>query len=287
MGALTFLGLRRKAEPRKRKLSRAWPSERADGRAGGLWTLRHSAVSWAGLAAVAIIYLGSLVAFDELDPTNRLGPKSVADRLMSADPEQPARAGTRTSESDDATLRAGLIKLTAEVRALRSTVKELNRHKDTLESRLATLENALGPMTSSLPKAEVPKRKPPASSVSVAMSPMPSKGFSDTGLRGSPVPVAVAAPPTRTKFAVELGTGPTAAALTAKWRALRGRHGGTLGQLQARGAKAARGAGPTAKDRMRLLVGPFKNAAGAVKLCTRLQAADTRCKVTVFSGKPL
>ena len=285
MGVLTFLGWRRNSEPRKRKLSRTRPHGDARIRTGGLWTLRHSAVSWAGLAAIAIIYLGSLVAFEELDPTNRLGSKPVADRLMSTQPERPARPAGSVSEADDSELRAGHIKLTAEIRSLRSKINELSRRKDALESRLNALESALGPMTSAIPKEAHPQPKPRAPSVRIAMSPLPSQGFSDTELRESPLPVAAPPPPTRTMFAVELGSSPTAAALAARWRTLRSRHGAALAQLEARSAKAVEGA--TARNRMRLLVGPFKNAAGAIKLCVRLQATDTTCKVTVFTGTPL
>ena len=285
MGALTFLGWRRNSEPRERKLSRARLPGDARIRTGGLWTLRHSAVSWAGLAAIAIIYLGSLVAFEELDPSNRLGPKTVADRIMSTQPERPARPAGPASEADESELRAGQIKLTAELRSLRRRINELNRRKDALESRLTALESALGPMTSAIPKETSPKPKRRTPSVSIAMSPMPSQGFSDTGMRKSPLPVATPPPPTRTMFAVELGSGPTTAALAARWRTLRSRHGAALAQLEARSAKAIDGV--TAKNRVRLLVGPFKNAAGAIKLCVRLKAADANCKVTVFAGTPL
>ena len=265
--------------------------------AGDLWTFRASSIAWAGLSVMAILYLASLVVFG--GPT--VGPKpqskTVTDRLGQGQARRPSVAQPPDGKRDDSVLRANLTKLTAEIRSLRTAVHELRQRNDVLESRLASLEGAVGPSTSALPAGTKRARAAPRASrrkvragvppVTVATSPMPTDGFGDSSLSASSVPMAAAKAPSRTMFGAELATGATTEALRVQWHGLRARHPAILTGLEIRRAGPSPGSQTRGKEKLRLVVGPFKNAADAARLCAQLRAAKAACKETVFSGKAL
>ena len=114
---------------------------------------------------------------------------------------------------------------------------------------------------------------------------MPTDGFADD-FPEAPLPIAGQAPPKRTLFAVELASGLKADTLDARWSELKRRHPKLLDKLQPRSVKTKSDAQGGVESH-RLIVGPFKNAAAAARLCARLAAAGAKCEGAVFSGKPV
>ena len=114
---------------------------------------------------------------------------------------------------------------------------------------------------------------------------MPIDGFGDILVTGSPLPVAGTKTPTQTRFGVELATALSPDGLKKEWTALSGRHEELLGKLEIRRQTTGEGSARGPRE-MKLIAGPFANAAGAALLCARLQAEGAFCKETVFSGDP-
>lgn len=255
-------------------------------RGGELWSFRVSSIAWAGLAALAMVYLAGLAGVFGPEAGHEPETKTVTDRLVPRR-DSPARAvPSAAADSNDSTLRAGLVKLTGEMRGLRSAIRDLRQRNDALERRLASLESAIGPATAALPTR--PNRARAGSQpVTVALRPMPTDGFGDSSLSASPIPIAAAKAPSRTLFGAELATGATADALRVQWQGLRARHASLLAGLESRQAPPVPGTPATDNSRLRLLVGPFRNAADAARLCARLRAARASCKETVFTGELL
>lgn len=204
------------------------------------------------LAATAVAYLVALAPGPERDTET---PRS------SSEP-----AGLAQALRDD-------------LAALRLGLEELHRRDRQLEQRLAELEAAFGPVTAALPRGQGGPSGRPVAPATVRMLPMPADGFADTGFEASPLPVAAAAP-TTTQFAVAVAQGRTATELRVRWKSLQSLHPTLLGSLEARQAATSDGA-------LRLLAGPFRNAAQAAALCARLQSAAPDCTATAFLGAPL
>ena len=88
----------------------------------------------------------------------------------------------------------------------------------------------------------------------------------------------------RTQFALDLGGGPTMAALRTNWNKIRRAHARPLGGL--RPVVGIRD-GKSGQVELRLVVGPIANASTAARLCATLTAAGVQCLPTVFDGARL
>ena len=214
--------------------------------------------AWICVAGIAVIYLYGLISGGIGGQTRTAG-------------EMPLRELAGAPDSDTSTL-AGQIEV------LRREIYTLKQRELLLETRVADLQSALGPMTSSL---AAKKSAPP---VAVARSPMPANGFGDGLTETSPIPIAAASQPTRTLFAVELGTDPTIESLRKRWRGLLAKHTSVLKDLEIRYV-AVKPSKPGEKTRLRLIAGPFSNAADAAKLCAKLKARRRSCLQTTFAGE--
>lgn len=184
---------------------------------------------------------------------------------------------------------AGLGALDAEIRWLKSALNDLRRRDKSLQERVGLLEKAFGPTTASIPREGEPRPSPadsvigsasPGPSVSVETQPLPQAGFGDDLMGRSPLPVAGLPVPTRTLFAVELATAPDRKAAAKQWSDLKQRHATLLANLEARIGKPEGG-----KAALRLIAGPFTNAADAASACVRLRAAGASCEETIFIGE--
>lgn len=244
-----------------------------------VWRRMAGIGGWTALAAGALLYLFYLTTSE--DKLAALLPKIT--RPSQSAPEGP----TLVMSGPDRVAREGeLARLSAEISELKKAVQELQGREAVLQRRFDDLAKELGLTTATLPKAAATANgrssQPP---VIVTYHPLPSHGFGDTRLDVSPLPIATVAP-TQTQFAVELGEDQTVEALKARWAALQAQHGDLLAGLDTRHAPAAEGAA-TPGQKLRLLAGPFSNAADAVTLCLRLKSADLACKETVFAGERL
>jgi hypothetical protein len=196
----------------------------------------------------------------------------------------------------DPSLSQALVRMRSEIDLLKGSIEASNKENSALKAHIKTLESAFGPSTASLPpqsekpvpstiREEAVSSSAPAPKVVTIVLDMPTTGFADD-FHEAPLPIAGQDAPKRTLFAVELASGIKADALDARWGELKRRHPKLLDKLQPRSIKTNSGTQGSAESH-KLVVGPFKNAAAAARLCARLNAAGAKCEGTVFSGTPL
>lgn len=204
-------------------------------------------------------------------------------------------------------------RLSAEIARLKSETRFLALEKQALTIKLSTLEDEWGPMTASIPDAS---EESPGVSVSETGSPDGPAGVSrpvrtiDVGF--VPLPLdearidgalapsedeifaeisALAHPLARrfpsqvvkTRFAIEVGAEPTMEAARDRWTALQRAHEPLLGGLDPVVAIAEGGD----SLQLRLLAGPFIDAADAITTCAALLEQEIDCRAVRSEGQKL
>lgn len=257
-----------------------------------VWTFKHHVVAWLTLFVFAASYLAFLFFSHVGDARDRL----AAMEPQSA--ETPATlSGVAAPQTSDPARDATIEEMRTQIAGMRQKIEALKREDAELRRRLELVESAFGPSTASLPpQSEEPRitgalqkktqEKPVLPVVTVKFLPLPEDGFGDAFISASPIPVAGIKAATQTLFGVELANAASAEDLKKRWTALNSKHAVLLGGLQARSSDGA--AAESGQDgKMKLIAGPFPNAAGAARLCARLRAVGASCKETVFAGKEL
>lgn len=185
-----------------------------------------------------------------------------------------------------------------EVRRLTDAMRSLSTDRDRLLARVTALERNFEDMTGSIGRrgADAPASPsalpalPAGPTITSAISaPLQMPAPADRRAEPpavSPVESNPAAPvATRTDFGVDIGGGPTLAALRVAWNAARRNHAALLEGM--RPVIAIRdGTKPGSVD-LRLIIGPLSNAAAAARLCASLAAAGLSCQPAVFDGQRL
>jgi hypothetical protein len=97
----------------------------------------------------------------------------------------------------------------------------------------------------------------------------------------APAPAPAPAAPL-SKYAVQLGAGPSLDALRLSWGLLVERHGAALASLQPHYVPPRNAGGP-----YRLVAGPLPSKADADKVCTEMGLTRNNCFSTAFAGEPL
>jgi hypothetical protein len=97
-------------------------------------------------------------------------------------------------------------------------------------------------------------------------------------------PAAAGSVATKTEFGVDIGGETSINALRTRWQSLRGQHAMLVAGL--RPLVALRDSDKD-KVELRLILGPFTDAAGAARLCAALDAAGIVCQPTIFDGQRL
>lgn len=238
------------------------------------WNIRRHALAWVGLAGFALAYLTGLYLF-------------YADTITSGSFYGGPAIG------NDAASTAGIRELREEIAELRQQLAGMRRREEEFRKRLTAMESAFGPNTASLPpqneesdivgstqRNATARSAPALTPVSVTYAPLPEDGFGDLMIDRSPLPIANAGHTMKTLFGVELGTGKSPDTLRRKWAELGAQHKALLAGLQARHQQS-----DTNKQSIRLIAGPFPNAAEAAQLCASLRAAGTECKETTYAGE--
>ena len=226
------------------------------------WSPSMQLGAWLCVAAVAVAYLYFLLSGVGQDAS-----QFAQDRRGGA---FGGPAGSMVAAPSDQSL-AG------QIETLRREIAAMKQRERLLETRIADLQMALGPVTGAI-------SSPATGPVEVERSPLPGRGFGDELAAKSPLPVVEAKQPTRTFFAVDLGQDKTLDDLRKRWLALAAKYPPQLKDLEARYALAggrSRGAG------YKLIAGPFSNAADAALVCARLKARKQACEQAIFSGEKL
>jgi len=251
-------------------------------------TRRLYVIAWLTLGTIALVYF--VVLFQ-----STLGLKKERQAAASATLSGVSNSAT---ESADPAVTQALARMREEIDNLKSLLAAANKEKAALQAHIRALETTFGPSTASIPpSSQTPRprdlnpedakaralRPTPVPKVEVNILPMPTDGFAD-GNPEAPLPIAGRASPRRTLFAVQIGTNLHPGALEERWKSIASRHAVLVQDLQAHSVaiRSSRG-----NPRYNLIVGPFRNAALAARLCARLGAAGTKCKGTVFAGQPL
>lgn len=212
-----------------------------------------------------------------------------------------------------------------EIARLNDAVRALAAERDRLANRVDQLERSVGDITASITKPKQPPlpvenleppkappvtvEEPPAASAAPAapITPpaeaapkntpperlvLPESPPNPPQREEPPARVAVReAPPalepttTKTRFAIDLGGEKTIDGLRARWATLRGNHGAALNGL--RPIMSVKDGSKPGTVELRLVAGPFKNAADAARTCARLQATGVPCLPTVYDGQRL
>lgn len=262
-----------------------------------VWTTRRHLFAWIILSGFSSVYLWSLFNFPDAITTFGDPRHVVAEQYPVPSAAKRVSPRSATGNRKESASHREISALRSEMATLRQLLEDLIRQEKAFERRLATVEDAFGPNTSALPPSagkpritgrleEKKKLASPIPKVTVTYSSLPTDGFGDILITGSPLPVAGAKPPTRTRFGVELATAISPDALKKEWMALSGRHEELLGKLEILRQTAKQGSSRGPQE-MKLIAGPFPNAAGAALLCARLQAEGAFCKETIFSGDAL
>jgi hypothetical protein len=148
---------------------------------------------------------------------------------------------------------------------------------ETLVSRLQVLEDQIGNLTGSIPQ-NPPDRAQTATPAGITPAASDPKPVRTTSVATAEPEAAL----TRTTFGVDLGSEASFGALRTRWDNLRKQYP-ELGRLSPRiSARDKNG-----KVELRLIAGPFENAADAAKACASLLSKGTLCDGGLFDGQRL
>jgi hypothetical protein len=197
---------------------------------------------------------------------------------------------------------------------LSATVRSLAADRDRLLTRVTVLERNLEDVTGSIPRtpakpaapAEPPRKvadpEPAASADAAQLTPI-TIGPSLVATISSPLTIPSPSPETlaqvglsaiptvedgvsaRTDFGIDIGSGPTLAALRATWSSLRRTHRDLFEGLHP--VIAVRDANRQGAVELRLILGPLGNAAAAARLCGKVANAGISCQPAIFDGQRL
>ena len=146
-------------------------------------------------------------------------------------------------------------------------------------------EAAAAPSPTPTPPANAPIQLMPPGLAAGAPAPTP---IGEAAIRsGAIVPLPPPRPTpgaTRASFGLDVGGAPDLAAARQVWSGLLSARGALIASLQ---PIASRRPGANGASELRVVLGPFADAADAASACARLQALGTACVPTLFIGDPL
>lgn len=211
------------------------------------------------------------------------GLAQVAQVAQTAQVPQAGQVATGSSDS------------AAETQRLAETVRGLAASDERIKTRLAAVEHDLDDMTGAITKqiaaADASRQSADGPSVAAtaaaaAIVPTAASGFVASPPATKPAAAEAASPALpRTAYGVDIGSGLTIEALRARWNAIRTAHPQLFEGLQPLvGVKEVPRAN---RVELRLLAGPFADAAAAARLCAALTPAGLFCQPTMFDGQHL
>lgn len=163
-----------------------------------------------------------------------------------------------------------------ELARLSDAVRALSADRDRLAGRLEQIERSFGDITASVTRE---RPAPPAAATANPIVAAAPPAQAPVAPRAAADSIA-----TRTEFAVDLGGDTSVEALRALWATMRGNHP-ALANLKPL-VSIRDGAKPGVVE-LRLLAGPFANAAAAARICALLSANHVTCQTAVFDGQRL
>lgn len=164
-----------------------------------------------------------------------------------------------------------------ELKRLAEEVARLSADREKLTARLEILERQVGTKTVASSILENPAVPAITGSVGRTSTPMSYSTPAD-------VDAIKDGPARRTAFALDLGSAASVDRLKDRWAAMNELHGSILKKLEPR---VALGRTKDGAVELRLIAGPFNDAAAAVKACSELQRQPGTCEPKPFDGEPL
>lgn len=150
--------------------------------------------------------------------------------------------------------------------------------EELLLARLQALENQVGTITT----GSIEPAPPPEPEVIPGVTPPANREVHTAAAPAAPADVQTEPPVTRTQFGIDLGSEPSFGSLRIRWDNLRRKYP-ELSRLSPRiSVRDNKG-----KVELRLVAGPFDNAAEAAKACAGLLAKGAVCDGGLFDGQHL
>ena len=179
---------------------------------------------------------------------------------------------------------------------LAEAVQGLKANDEQLQSRLAAVEHDVDDVTGTITKqiqAVAASRHEDGPSLAatalasasiapVDIPPAPASAVLPATIKTEP---EIAAPPPKTAFGVDIGSGLTLQALRMRWAAIRTAHPQFFESLEP--IISVREVPHTNKIELRLVAGPIAQPGAAAQLCAQLAALGLYCQPTIYDGQHL
>ncbi|MGC2134234.1 MAG: hypothetical protein WA661_13340 [Xanthobacteraceae bacterium] len=179
---------------------------------------------------------------------------------------------------------------------LAEAVQGLKANDEQLQSRLAAVEHNVDDVTGTITKqiqAVAASRHEDGPSLAatalasasiapVDIPPAPASAVLPATIKTEP---EIAAPPPKTAFGVDIGSGLTLQALRMRWAAIRTGHPQFFESLEP--IISVREVPHTNKIELRLVAGPIAQPGAAAQLCAQLAALGLYCQPTIYDGQHL
>ncbi|MGB6892878.1 MAG: hypothetical protein WBE25_15545 [Xanthobacteraceae bacterium] len=179
---------------------------------------------------------------------------------------------------------------------LAEAVQGLKANDEQLQSRLAAVEHDVDDVTGTITKqiqaAAASRHEDGPSLAATALAsasiapvdipPAPASAVLPATIKTEP---EIAAPPPKTAFGVDIGSGLTLQALRMRWAAIRTGHPQFFESLEP--IISVREVPHTNKIELRLVAGPIAQPGAAAQLCAQLAALGLYCQPTIYDGQHL
>lgn len=278
-------------------------------------------LGWIALALVAAVYLSSFLLLRHSD-TQKKSTERLSDvnspslstqdefALPTRTPIKPIQFGRAATEETqpDHSIKADIADIRREVIRLDKRIGQMEESKVLLTRKLSQLEQNMTLTTASI------RKKAPADGVEITGSivsrdvvilpgedddangsqlrtppvkirygAMPASGYADDADQEEPLSISRQEEATQTLFGLYLGSGRSLDEVRAHWADMKNLYAGQFAKMEGRYVHKSTVHGRPFK----LIAGPFKNAADAIKTCTALRAKAIGCKQTTFAGERL
>ncbi len=185
---------------------------------------------------------------------------------------------------------------TAETQRLAEAVRGLSASDEQIKTRLAAVEHDMDDVTGSITKqieaanaAQHSEAGPSVAATAATAAIVPPVAMPQAVTAAPPdtTPPAEAAGPAlpRTEYGVDIGSGLTIEALRARWTTIRTAHPQLFAGLEP--IVSVKEVPHANRVELRLVAGPFAEAAAATKLCASLALVGLFCQPTIFDGQHL
>ncbi|MFZ0777757.1 MAG: hypothetical protein WAM74_14820 [Xanthobacteraceae bacterium] len=177
---------------------------------------------------------------------------------------------------------------------LAEAVQGLKANDEQLQSRLAAVEHDVDDVTGTITKQiQAAAASRHEDGPSLAATALASASIAPVDIPPAPASVPApamakiepAAPPPKTAFGVDIGSGLTLQALRMRWAAIRTAHPQFFESLEP--IISVREVPHTNKIELRLVAGPIAQPGAAAQLCAQLAALGLYCQPTIYDGQHL